>query len=161
MLARDFVLNESLENADILCVFQVFQTAQSGQKIRQQLNEKIVPAKIARTIKFTVVPPWFAAYAASKRFNGRTRGCLPVDNPAPRPCSPVSLVPISTNQGSLTVFRRILFFSLPLLYYNVCIIAFPPAFCQGKFRFRSQILRLLLKFAKKSYFPLTVFPKWW
>ena len=32
--AGDFVPNESLENAGILCVFQVFQTAQLGQKIR-------------------------------------------------------------------------------------------------------------------------------
>ena len=35
-MARDFVSNESLENLGILDVFQVFQTAQLGQKIRQQ-----------------------------------------------------------------------------------------------------------------------------
>jgi hypothetical protein len=35
-MARDFVPNESLENLGILDVFQVFQTAQLGQKIRQQ-----------------------------------------------------------------------------------------------------------------------------
>jgi hypothetical protein len=34
-MARDFVPNESLENLGILDVFQVFQTAQLEQKIRQ------------------------------------------------------------------------------------------------------------------------------
>jgi hypothetical protein len=32
--ARYFVPDQSLENAGILCVFQVFQTAEMGQKIR-------------------------------------------------------------------------------------------------------------------------------
>jgi len=32
-MARDFAPDESLENAGILDVFQVFQTAQLGQKI--------------------------------------------------------------------------------------------------------------------------------
>ena len=35
LVARDFAPNQDLENADILCVFQVFQTAELGQKIRQ------------------------------------------------------------------------------------------------------------------------------
>ena len=39
---------------------------------------------------------------ALKRDNGRTRGCLPVDTPAPRPCSAPSVVPAHTLPGSLT-----------------------------------------------------------
>jgi len=37
-MARDFGPNESLKNAGILCVFQVLQTAQLGQKIRRLLQ---------------------------------------------------------------------------------------------------------------------------
>jgi len=35
-LARDFGTNQSLKNAGILDVFQVFQTEELGRKIRQQ-----------------------------------------------------------------------------------------------------------------------------
>ena len=38
----------------------------------------------------------------SLRFNGRTRVCLPIDTPAPGPCSAAFPVPILTKQGSLT-----------------------------------------------------------
>ena len=48
---------------------------------------------------------------ASTRFNGRTRGCLPIDIPAPRPCSAVPDLPHHTNRGSLKGFACVLFSS--------------------------------------------------
>lgn len=36
LMTRDFGTNQGLKSADILCVFQGFQTAELGQKIRQQ-----------------------------------------------------------------------------------------------------------------------------
>ena len=48
---------------------------------------------------------------ASTRFNGRTRGCLPIDTPAPRPCSAVPDLPHHTNRGSLKGFACVLFSS--------------------------------------------------
>ena len=36
LMVRDFGTNQGLKSADILCVFQGFQTAELGQKIRQQ-----------------------------------------------------------------------------------------------------------------------------
>ena len=36
LMARDFGTDQGLKSADILCVFQRFQTAELGQKIRQQ-----------------------------------------------------------------------------------------------------------------------------
>ena len=40
--------------------------------------------------------------APQERSNGRTRACLPIDTPAPGPCSAAFPVPIPTKQGSLT-----------------------------------------------------------
>jgi hypothetical protein len=34
-MTRDFSPNQSLEDEDILCVFQIFQAAELGKKIRQ------------------------------------------------------------------------------------------------------------------------------
>ena len=48
---------------------------------------------------------------ASRRFNGRTRGCLPIDTPAPRPCSADPDLPHHTNRGSLKGFACLLFSS--------------------------------------------------
>ena len=46
-----------------------------------------------------------------KRDNGRTRGCLPVGTPAPRPCSADPDLPHHTNRGSLKGFACLLFSS--------------------------------------------------
>lgn len=45
------------------------------------------------------------------RFDGRTRSCLPIDSPAPRPCSVPFPAPPHTCRGSLTGCRNLLFSS--------------------------------------------------
>ena len=68
-------------------------------------------------------------YAASKRFNGRTRGSLPIDIPTPRPCSAAFLVPPHTLRGSLNASVSVLSCS-QFFTYNPCIIAINGQFCQ-------------------------------
>ena len=64
-----------------------------------------------------------------RRFNGRTRDCLPVGNPAPRPCSSVFFVPALTLPGSLTEQLRITL--LFTAFGNIlAIIARNIRFCQ-------------------------------
>ena len=53
----------------------------------------------------------------SARFNGRTRACLPIDTPAPGPCSAVFPVPIHTKQGSLTDSEML---TLPITAFIHC-----------------------------------------
>ena len=60
-------------------------------------------------------------HGASKRFNGRTRGCLPIDTPAPRPCSADPDPPHHTNRGSLNGFACVLFSSQLLQIYELII----------------------------------------
>ena len=64
------------------------------------------------------VPPPFTQgrQSASPRNNGRTRACLPIDIPTPRPCSPAFSIPLSTNRGSLNRYLRVLFCSLSFTY---------------------------------------------
>ena len=47
----------------------------------------------------------------SRRFNGRTRGCLPIDTPAPRPCSAEPDLSHHTTRDSLKGFACVLFSS--------------------------------------------------
>jgi len=51
-MARDFDPNESIQHAGILCVFQVLNTAQLGQKIRQlpQMIFSSFPYKIRKKV---------------------------------------------------------------------------------------------------------------
>ena len=104
-------------------------SADRFRKAERFLFCKKPPLPIARTIKITVVPPLFAAYAASKRVNGRTRGSLPIDIPTPRPCSAAFLVPPHTLRGSLNASVSVLSCS-QFLTDNLCIIAAFTGFCQ-------------------------------
>ena len=54
--------------------------------------------------------------APQTRNNGRTRDPLPIEDPAPRPCSTSFSVPTHTFLGSLTGFQSVLF-SSPLFTY--------------------------------------------
>lgn len=63
-----------------------------------------------------------------KRNNGRTRERLLIDAPAPRPCSAVSIAPLSSNRGSLGVSTT---YSSFHSFYNIdLIIAILQGFCQ-------------------------------
>ena len=68
----------------------------------------------------------------SSRNNGRTRECLLIDTPAPRPCSAASAVPTLTKQGSLNVSASILF-SSSLFLVALPIIPQKGRFCQHFF----------------------------
>ena len=83
------------------------------------LNKKS-PLKNSRTTKIDAVPPCFSKSELSlqsvpistqARFNGRTRDGLPIDHPAPRPCSADPDLPPHTNRGSLKGFACLLFSS--------------------------------------------------
>ena len=67
--------------------------------------------------------------APQTRNNGRTRGSLPIENPAPRPCSASLTVPTHTFLGSLTGCRSVLFSSL-LLSIISAIISRKSKVCQ-------------------------------
>ena len=90
-------------------------------------KNKIVPEYNSRTTKIDAVPPCFAdLWSASKRFNGRTRGCLPIDTPAPRPCSADPDLSHHTNRDSLKGFACVLFSSSLLQIYAPIIQAINP-----------------------------------
>ena len=74
-----------------------------------------------RTSAHTGVAISIESRGASKRFNGRTRGCLPIDTPAPRPCSADPDPPHHTNRGSLKGFACVLFSSQLLQIYDLII----------------------------------------
>ena len=74
-----------------------------------------------RTSAYTGVAISIESRGASRRFNGRTRGCLPIDTPAPRPCSADPDPPHHTNRGSLKGFACVLFSSQLLQIYEPII----------------------------------------
>ena len=113
------------------------------------VNEKS-PLDDPRATKIDAVPPCFmhAAYqkmslrasahtgvAISRNVHtpqpsvtGRTRDSLPIENPAPRPCSAVFAVPTHTCLGSLTGYPDVLFSSS--LLHIPAIIAPKAEVCQ-------------------------------
>ena len=53
-----------------------------------------------------------------KRCDGRARRCLPIDTPAPRPCSAFLSVPLSSTRGSLDGHPSLLFSSSHFFDYT-------------------------------------------
>ena len=68
--------------------------------VNAQVTALQFPQPVARPILF----PTHGAKNKddSKRVNGRTRDWLPIDSPAPGPCSAFLTVPTHTKRGSLT-----------------------------------------------------------
>ena len=65
----------------------------AGRKFHQGLGISSSPQKPSAFAEATLGNEEKTTYW---RFNGRTRDCLNIDSPTPRPCSAVFFVPIST-----------------------------------------------------------------
>ena len=115
-----------------------------------------------RTSAHTGVAISIESRGASKRFNGRTRGCLPIGTPAPRPCSADPDPPHHTNRGSLKGFACVLFSSQLLQIYDLIIqsknpivnrkiIVYPSVWTVGADIIRPPILQRKMGFSPPSF----------